>query len=114
VKVMQSPELDRRYVISKLGRLLRRVETTDGDDPCWLWLGGLTSDGYPSMLLGGRPLRGHRLLAFVRHGDLSRLVAHHACRNRRCLRPAHLIAMTAAEHNRLHAELRRAEVRRAA
>lgn len=75
-------------------------------EPCVIWMGATTKDGYGSLRVDGRVRYAHRV-AFEAHHE--RPVrgghdVHHVCRNRRCVEPRHLEEIPhgehVAEHNR--------------
>lgn len=62
---------------------------------CWEWTGCTTKKGYGLIVIDGRRIHVHRY-AFARfNGDIpDGLTIDHLCRNRRCVNPVHLEAVT--------------------
>jgi hypothetical protein len=75
------------------------ADTTTG---CWCWLGALDSDGYAAQMKIGsrtdgsrRQVKPHRWIYEQERGKIGEgLVIDHLCRNRRCVNPEHMEAVT--------------------
>lgn len=70
---------------------------------CWLWVGGHSADGYARVWSGDRREQlGHRVsyIAFVGPIPDGHEIDH-ACRQRSCVNPKHLRAVTRSENVRL-------------
>jgi hypothetical protein len=62
---------------------------------CWRWTGTLDTDGYARFCFDYRQYKAHRLAYEWSHGRIPRaLVPDHLCRNRWCVNPAHIEAVT--------------------
>lgn len=73
-------------------RFWARVNKTEG---CWLWTGSMRTDGYGQFWDGKRNVKAHRF-AYEDEGWAipEGLELDHLCRNRACVRPEHLEAVT--------------------
>lgn len=62
---------------------------------CWLWLGGLTYNGYGRVARSGRNMMAHRYSWSLVNGPIPHgLTVDHLCFTRRCVNPAHLRLLT--------------------
>lgn len=81
-------------------RLLAKVRIPPGSS-CWEWQGYVMKSGYGQAGHNRRVEGVHRLSYMVFVGPIPEgLHIDHLCRNRRCIKPAHLEPVTQAENNR--------------
>ena len=66
---------------------------------CWLWTGHLMGIGYGQFKLNGKVQYAHRVAYTLANGPIpDGLHIDHLCRNRGCVRPSHLEAVTQREN----------------
>lgn len=75
----------------------------DAETGCWDWQRYTDRNGYGQRRINGRGLYAHRHAYETHVGPIPPgHDVHHACRNPRCVNPAHLEAMPRSEHGAMH------------
>jgi hypothetical protein len=80
-------------------RFWKNVDKSAGPDGCWIWKGGLSSNGYGQCRAVGRNRLAHRVSYEIVNGPIpDKLQVNHSCDIRACLQPKHLWLGTQADN----------------
>lgn len=80
---------------------LENKYVVDKNTGCWIWIRGGWKSGYAGFTKNNKHYRAHRYLYEIYKGKIEKgMVIDHLCRNRKCVNPDHLEAVSIKENVR--------------
>lgn len=87
------------YKLDLMKRILKGMKPQSGLDPCWIWQGADSGNGYGKISVAGKPRYTHIVAYRLWVGEYEEgLVLDHKCLNRMCCNPGHLKPITMAKN----------------
>lgn len=79
--------------------MIRFFDKVSKTKSCWNWNGYVTNSGYGQFRFEGKTQKAHRVSYILEHGAIPNgLVIDHLCKNKRCVNPKHLEAVSQKEN----------------
>ncbi|HEV2928117.1 MAG TPA: HNH endonuclease signature motif containing protein, partial [Propionibacteriaceae bacterium] len=86
-------------VVEVAARFWAKVDRSGGPDACWPWTANRMDSGYGRYSIDGRSKLAHRISYELSVGSIpDGLQIDHLCRNKPCVNPTHLEAVTQREN----------------
>lgn len=80
-------------------RFFEKVSKIDNATGCWSWKGAIDAHGYGSFVIEGLTQKAHRVSYEISKGEIAEgLVIDHICKNKACVNPEHLRAISRIEN----------------
>lgn len=80
---------------AQIENLIKTRAEIRGPNECWLWRGTISQRGYGRFIFKGKTKTAHRVSFELVKGPIpTGLVIDHMCRNKICINPGHLRAVT--------------------
>lgn len=91
---MTTPAFDHK-TISRFWTKVDQNGPLWNDTPCWVWIGTVNNAGYGRHHTNNGSVAAHRYSYLLQKGEIPKgLQIDHLCRNKRCINPQHLEAVT--------------------